>query len=157
LPARNASRSIRARRLQLQLVLRLGRRKRFGGLGIVQAGSFIVAAGLVLAGAEARIRSSRGSYTPWNNLPMPTGQVGTTAIPSSRSISSITVHRVLHLAVHLVDEVRIGVRAPATDLAGGGLRLDAVGRVNDHQRGIDGGQHAVGVFGRILVAGCRAG
>jgi hypothetical protein len=38
------------------------------------------------------------------------------------------VHRVLHLAVHLVDEVRIGVRAPATDLAGGGLRLDAVGR-----------------------------
>ena len=63
-------------------------------------------------------------------------------------------HRVLDFAVHFVDE---GQNRRATGAANlqqtPGLRLDAVGRVDHHQRGIDGGQHAVGVFGKVLVAG----
>ena len=34
-----------------------------------------------------------------------------------------------------------------------GLRFHALGGVDHHQRGIDGGEHAVGVFGEVLVAG----
>ena len=34
-----------------------------------------------------------------------------------------------------------------------GLRLHTVGRVNHHQRRVHGGEHAVGVFGEVLVAG----
>jgi len=34
------------------------------------------------------------------------------------------------------------------------LCLDALGRVDHHDCGIDRGQHAVGVFGKVLVAGC---
>ena len=57
------------------------------------------------------------------------------------------VHRVLHLAVHLVDEGQDGCTARTADLQqAAGLRLDAVGRVDHHQRGVHGGQHAVGVF-----------
>ena len=33
------------------------------------------------------------------------------------------------------------------------LRLDALACVDDHDRGVDGGEHAIGVFAEILVAG----
>ena len=62
--------------------------------------------------------------------------------------------RLLHFAVHLVDEGQDRRVAGAADLQQAArLRLDAVGRVDHHQRGVDGGQHAVGVFGEVLVAG----
>ena len=68
-------------------------------------------------GEKTRIWSLRRSSTPPKNLPMPTGQVkGTTDMPSSRSISSISVERLLHLAVHLVDEGEDGRVAGAADL-----------------------------------------
>ena len=35
-----------------------------------------------------------------------------------------------------------------------GLGLDALGRVEHHHHGVDGGQHAVGVLGEVAVAGC---
>ena len=34
------------------------------------------------------------------------------------------------------------------------MRFDAVGGIDDHQRGIDRGQYAVGVLGKILVTRC---
>ena len=64
------------------------------------------------------------------------------------------VQRVAHLAVHLVDEGDDRRVARAADLEQAPrLRLDAVGRVDHHQRRVHGGQHAVGVFGEVLVAG----
>jgi hypothetical protein len=61
--------------------------------------------------------------------------------------------RVLHLAVHLVDEGQDGRVARAADLQQPAcLRLHAVGRVDDHQRRVHRGQHAVGVFAEVLVA-----
>ena len=62
--------------------------------------------------------------------------------------------RILHFAVHLVDEGQDRRVACAADLQQAtGLRFDAVGRVDHHQRRVDSGQHAVGVFGEILVSG----
>jgi hypothetical protein len=61
--------------------------------------------------------------------------------------------RLLAFAVHLVDEGDDGRVALAADLdQPARLRLDAVGRVDHHQRGIHRGQHAVGVFRKVLVA-----
>jgi hypothetical protein len=60
---------------------------------------------------------------------------------------------VLHLAVHLVDEGQDGGVARAADLQQPAcLGLHAVGRVDDHQRRVHRGQHAVGVFAEVLVA-----
>jgi hypothetical protein len=62
--------------------------------------------------------------------------------------------RFLDLAVHLVDESEDRRVARAADLQEAPrLRLDAVGRVDHHQRRIDGGQHAVRVFRKVLMAG----
>ena len=64
------------------------------------------------------------------------------------------VQWVAHFAVHLVHEGDDGRIALAADLdQAAGLRFHAVGRVNHHQRRVHGGQHAVGVFGEVLVAG----
>ena len=64
------------------------------------------------------------------------------------------VQRVAHLAVHLVDEGEDGrVPRPAHLQQAQRLRLHAVGRVDHHQRRIHRGEHAVGVFGEVLVAG----
>ena len=53
----------------------------------------------------------------------------------------------------LLTKVMIGVlRARQTSQQAARLRLDAVGRVDHHQRRVDRGQHAVGVFGEVLVA-----
>ena len=86
---------------------------------------------------------------------MPTGQVnGTTLMPSSRSISSISASGSCTSRSILLTKVRIGVlRARQTCEQAARLRLDAVGRVDHHQRGVDRGQHAVGVFREVLVAG----
>ena len=63
-------------------------------------------------------------------------------------------HRLAHLAVHLVHERDDRRRAEPADLQQlDRLRLDALRGVDHHHRGIDGGQHAIGVFGEVLVAG----
>jgi hypothetical protein len=63
------------------------------------------------------------------------------------------LERLERRAVELVHEGENGDAAPAADLEKlAGLRLDALARVDDHDGGIDGRQHAVGVFGKILVA-----
>ena len=62
--------------------------------------------------------------------------------------------RLLHFAVHLVDEGDDGRVAQAADFEQlDGLRLDALGGVDHHHRRIHRGQHAVGVFRKVLVAG----
>jgi hypothetical protein len=62
--------------------------------------------------------------------------------------------RIAHFAVHLVDEGDDRRVAQAADFEQlDGLFFDALGRVDHHHGGIDGGQHAVGVFREILVAG----
>ena len=62
-------------------------------------------------------------------------------------------HRLAHFAVHLVDERddrRIAQPAHFEQLDR--LLLDALGRVDHHHRRVHRGQHAIGVFGEILVA-----
>ena len=57
-------------------------------------------------------------------------------------------------AVELVDEGENRHPAATADFEKlSGLRLDAFGRVDDHDRGVDGREHPVGVLGEILVAG----
>jgi hypothetical protein len=64
------------------------------------------------------------------------------------------VQRLAHFAVHLVHEGDDGRVALAADLdEAARLRFHAVGRVDHHQGRVDGGEHAVGVFGEVLVAG----
>ena len=63
------------------------------------------------------------------------------------------LERIARLAVHLVDEGHDRDVAQAADLEQlARLRLDALGRVDHHHRGVGGGQRAIGVFGEILVA-----
>ena len=68
-------------------------------------------------------------------------------------------HRIARFAVHLVHERedrRVAHAAHVEQLDR--LLFHALGRIDHHQRGIDRGKHAVGVFGKILVArACRAG
>ena len=64
------------------------------------------------------------------------------------------VERIARLAVHLVDEGDDRDVAQAADLEQfSRARLDALGRVDHHDRRVDGGQRAVGVLGEVLVAG----
>src|SRR5205823_12309130 len=64
------------------------------------------------------------------------------------------VERLAAEAVHLVDESEDRDAAAATDLEElAGLRLDALGAVDQHHRGVGGGERAVGVFREVLVAG----
>ncbi len=61
--------------------------------------------------------------------------------------------RFARLAVELVDEGDDGDVAQAADLKQlARARLDALGGVDDHDGGVDGGQRAVGVVGEVLVA-----
>jgi hypothetical protein len=65
------------------------------------------------------------------------------------------VERLADLTVELVDEGddrRVAHPADVEQLDG--LRLDPLGRIDDHHRRIDGGQHAIGILGKILVARC---
>ena len=64
------------------------------------------------------------------------------------------IERIARLAVHLVDEGddrNVAQPADLEELAG--ARLDALGGVDHHHRRIDGGQRAIGVLGKVLVAG----
>ena len=62
-------------------------------------------------------------------------------------------HRVLGLAVQLVDEGDDRDVAQAADLEQlQRLRLDALGGVQHHDGAVGGGQGAIGVFGEVLVA-----
>ena len=62
--------------------------------------------------------------------------------------------RLAHLAIHLVhegDDRRVAQAAYFEQLDR--LRLDALGGIDHHHRGIDRGQHAIGVLGKVLVPG----
>ena len=60
---------------------------------------------------------------------------------------------IARLAVHLVDKRKNRDMAHGADLEKlPGLRLDALGSVDDHDGGVRGHQRAVGVFGEVLVA-----
>ncbi len=60
---------------------------------------------------------------------------------------------IARLAVHLVDEGDDGDIAQAADLEQlAGLRLDALGGVDHHHRAVGGGQRAIGVFRKVLMA-----
>ena len=61
--------------------------------------------------------------------------------------------RLAHLAVHLVDERddRRGAQAAHLEQLDR-LLFDALGGVDHHHRRVDGGEHAVGVLGEVLVA-----
>ena len=64
------------------------------------------------------------------------------------------VERIARLAVHLVDEGHDrDVAQPANLEQFAGARLDALGGVDHHHRRIDGSERAVGVLGKVLVAG----
>ena len=64
------------------------------------------------------------------------------------------LERIAALAVHLVDEGDDGNVPEAADLEQlSRPRFDALGRVDHHDGGIDRGQGAVGVLGKVLVAG----
>ena len=93
--------------------------------------------------------------TPLKRAPEPAGQVERRGI--ERQLAGDLVQqgeRVLRLAVHLVDEGDDRDVAQAADLEQlQGLRLDALGRVQHHDRGVGGGQRAVGVLREVLVAG----
>ena len=59
---------------------------------------------------------------------------------------------VLHRAITFVDERENRDAALPADLEKlPGLRLDSLGRINHHHRRIHGREHAIGVFGKILV------
>ena len=63
--------------------------------------------------------------------------------------------RVEPFAVELVDKGDNRYVAQAADFKQFfGLAFNAFGRVDNHHRGIDGGQHPIGVFGKIFVSGC---
>ena len=91
---------------------------------------------------------------PSNVPPMPTGQlIGATSSASMSAISSSSSNGGAALAVDLVDEGDDRHRAQPADLEQfARLRLDALGGVDHHHRGIDRGQRAIGVLGEILVA-----
>jgi hypothetical protein len=117
LPAGEEGRAVeRRRRVGEQLDLAFGllvlHAETFGELGVVEALDRLVVAccGAVRAGEKTRIRSSRRSITPWKRLPMPTGHVkGTTPMPSSRSISSMSASGSCTSRSILLTKVRIGV------------------------------------------------
>ena len=103
--------------------------------------------------AAARRRADRSM--PRKSRPMPIGQLAGAGVERQRSaaISSSSSNGSRRLAVHLVDEGDDRHVAQAADLEQlAGLRLDALGRVDHHDRAVDRGQRAVGVLGEILVA-----
>ena len=85
---------------------------------------------------------------------MPIGQVtGAQSIAEHRLDLLEQRERLAHFAVHLVDERddrRVAQAAHLEQLDR--LRLDALRRVDHHHRGVDRGQHAIGVLGEVLVA-----
>ena len=65
------------------------------------------------------------------------------------------LQRIAAFAVHLVHKGHDGGVALAAYLNQAlGLRLDTIGRVDHHEGAINGGEHAVSVFRKILVTRC---
>jgi len=62
-------------------------------------------------------------------------------------------NRFAAIPVQLVDEVKIGVSRSRQTSISLMVRSSTPGAVNDHQRRIHSGQSAVGVLGKVLVAG----
>ena len=86
---------------------------------------------------------------------MPIGQVmGAHWILRFFSMSSRRSKGFLPLPVQLVDEGHDRGVAQAADFQQLlGLALHPLDRVDDHQDRVDGGQHPVGVLGKVVVAG----
>ena len=91
---------------------------------------------------------------------MPIGQVtGAVRILSTLLDFVEQLDRRAAVAIELVDEGHDRRVAQAADLHELDRALfDALGAVDDHERGVDGGERAVGVFGEVFVTrACRAG
>ena len=143
---------------QLQLVfgLRPFHTKAFGALGVVQPHQhFFIATHAVGAGVVDAHLVAAAVIHPVEQLAHAHG-------PSERhhrhaQLALHLVHHVegrLHLAVHLIDKREDGRVARTAHLQqAAGLWLHTVGRVNHHQRRVHGGEHPVGVFTKVLVAG----
>ena len=79
---------------------------------------------------------------------------GNAPMPSTRSSSSSSASGFLHRPVALVHERENRHAALAADLEQfSRLRLDAFCGINHHHHRVHGGQHAISVLGKILVAG----
>ena len=104
---------------------------------------------------SGRTRRSRRSTTPRKSPATPTGQVtGVGRRPILSSISSSSSSGLAAGPVPLVDERDHRDAAGAADLEQlQRLRLHALGRVEQHDRAVDRGQHPVGVLGEVGVAG----
>ncbi len=86
---------------------------------------------------------------------MPTGTNSGVGVRPMRSvISSSSSSGARPGRSHLLIDGDDGDAAVATHLEQlEGLRLEALGGVDEHHRGVDGGQHPVGVLGEVGVAG----
>ena len=97
----------------------------------------------------------RRSITPRRSPCDPTGHVaGVGRRPICSSIWSSSSSGSIPGRSSLLRNVITGRFARAADLEQlQRLRFDALGRVEHHHHGVDGGQHAVGVLGEVAVAG----
>ncbi len=92
---------------------------------------------------------------PRKSRPRPIGQVIGRGVERQRLFDLVKqIERIAAFAVHLVDEGddrNVAQPAHLEQLAG--PRLDAFGGIDHHHGGIDRRQRAIGIFGKILVAG----
>ncbi len=104
------------------------------------------------SGAARRVDSST---TPRRSPAMPSGQVTRHGPQPDRLLHLVEqLERLAARAVPLVHERDHGDAAGAADVEQlEGLRLQALRGVEQHHRGVDGGEHAVGVLGEVAVAG----
>ena len=86
---------------------------------------------------------------------MPTGQVSGVGVEPGALVDLVhQLQGVLARAVPLVDDrEHRDAAVPADGEELHRLRLEALGGVDQHHRGVDGGEHAVGVLGEVGVAG----
>ena len=91
---------------------------------------------------------------PRSSRPMPIGQVSGAVRMLQHALDLIEqLDRRAAVAVELVDEGHDRrVAQPAHLHQLDGALLDALGAVDDHERGVDRGERAVGVLGEVLVA-----
>ena len=142
--------------LDLALGLLVVHAEALAGLVIVQAGQDLVVlgAGTVLPGAEDAhlflLQVDDAAEVLAHAHRPGEGRSG----HAQRALDLVKdLQRLAHLAVHLVDEGDDGrIACPAHLQQAQRLRLDAVGGIDDHQGGIHGRQHPIGVFREVLVA-----
>ncbi len=147
-----------ARRAQQVVLLhRVGPRRAEQLLGLVGAHPRRRSASVAPPGVRVNWTKSpvAQSSTPWKSPATPTGQV------SGIGCRSIRVRQLVHDRerveagpVPLVDDGDDGHAAGAADLEElERLGLDALGRVDEHDGGVDRGEHPVGVLGEVRVTG----